>query len=756
MTFVHGYLLAGLALLAVPVLIHLLNRQKPQPMPFPAFRFLKLKRTTNRRKMRLQNLLLLLARLLVLALLILALARPQITGAKTPLSGHQPVQAVFVFDTSPSMDYASAGQSRLDEARARAREVLAKIAPESKVRVLETGEPMPPLGSVDGWLEGRSLVEGRVAGLRTRPVVETVPRLVEGAVALLARAAQDDSRPQLLVVFSDRTVPSWPTRGGGDKKLLPDGVQALFVDVGIDRPRDLAIESLETYPPLVAPGAKMEVRVGVRATGADFNTVLHALFEGDPEPDLAQTRQAVRLSDGERKVFTFQRTVPKSPGGDVPVQVVARLDGPDPLLFNNAAYATVPARSQRKLLLIADRKEDAKPARVALESIAKVRPAEGFDVALKTREEAAKLDLAQLQENAVVVLHQVVQPAALWDRLAAYVDSGGGLIIIPEGNNLGDQREVFNTDGQRVGLLPAKLVQIVTVPVGKPGVSWKDFRGGHPLTEPLQNWFKTSDALVTAYWEVDATGNEGGVVANYADRDRPALVEKRLGRGRVLLFTVPLDGKELPDGRHWHDYWRLSAFGMVLLDRACQDLAGRVSVPSLRFPRGPEVRLPLPAPAPPPPFKLTGPGLSDSETRIAWNPPANAGAPGVPLPDLVLPQATTAGNYQVRDGKDRVVTAFSVVEPAEENNLARVPVEVIEAALGAKTVLPVGHGVEIEDKLGQSFAPPTELLPLALVLLLLLLVAESWLANRYYKPDPAREEQAADVRPTGELTRARV
>ena len=47
MTFIHGYLLGGLVLAGVPVLLHLILRQKPKRLPFPAFRFLLQKHRTN-------------------------------------------------------------------------------------------------------------------------------------------------------------------------------------------------------------------------------------------------------------------------------------------------------------------------------------------------------------------------------------------------------------------------------------------------------------------------------------------------------------------------------------------------------------------------------------------------------------------------------------------------------------------------------------------------------------------------------------
>src|SRR4051812_16147995 len=63
MDFSHRYLLFGLLLAGVPVLLHLLMKQKPKRLPFPAFRFLKQRYRTNQRKLNLQNLLLLLLRI---------------------------------------------------------------------------------------------------------------------------------------------------------------------------------------------------------------------------------------------------------------------------------------------------------------------------------------------------------------------------------------------------------------------------------------------------------------------------------------------------------------------------------------------------------------------------------------------------------------------------------------------------------------------------------------------------------------------
>src|SRR5919198_116674 len=103
MSFIHGYILGGLVLAGVPILLHLIMRQKPKRLPFPAFRFLKQRHRINQRRLRLQHLLLLLLRVLVIASLCLALARPRVFSHRLSLGAGRPVSAVLVFDTSPSM-----------------------------------------------------------------------------------------------------------------------------------------------------------------------------------------------------------------------------------------------------------------------------------------------------------------------------------------------------------------------------------------------------------------------------------------------------------------------------------------------------------------------------------------------------------------------------------------------------------------------------------------------------------------------------
>ena len=80
MGFLHPLLLAGLAAVSVPILIHLLLRQRPKPRPWAAMRWLLAAAQQASRRYRLTNLLLLLLRMLVVVLIALAVARPLLGG----------------------------------------------------------------------------------------------------------------------------------------------------------------------------------------------------------------------------------------------------------------------------------------------------------------------------------------------------------------------------------------------------------------------------------------------------------------------------------------------------------------------------------------------------------------------------------------------------------------------------------------------------------------------------------------------------
>src|SRR5205823_7531861 len=84
MSFLNPFFLIGSLVLAVPVLIHLVRREKSEVIRFSSLMFLLKVPKRSVRQQKLKNLLLMLLRLLILALLVAAFMRPYLSESAVP------------------------------------------------------------------------------------------------------------------------------------------------------------------------------------------------------------------------------------------------------------------------------------------------------------------------------------------------------------------------------------------------------------------------------------------------------------------------------------------------------------------------------------------------------------------------------------------------------------------------------------------------------------------------------------------------
>src|SRR6516162_6467082 len=103
----NAAMLLGLAGLAIPPLIHLLNRRRYDVVDWGAMQFLQISETT-RRRLLIEELILMLLRMGLIAIMVLALAAPRMTSeVLAQLAGRPNRDVVFLFDGSYSMGYSS-------------------------------------------------------------------------------------------------------------------------------------------------------------------------------------------------------------------------------------------------------------------------------------------------------------------------------------------------------------------------------------------------------------------------------------------------------------------------------------------------------------------------------------------------------------------------------------------------------------------------------------------------------------------------
>src|SRR3954453_14650496 len=101
-----AFFITGLLLVAIPIVIHILNRRRFKLVTWAAMEYLLRAMRKNRRRLKFEQMLLLVTRCLVLALLGAALARPMMCEKAASAIGGRSGLNVIVLDNSYSMTYA--------------------------------------------------------------------------------------------------------------------------------------------------------------------------------------------------------------------------------------------------------------------------------------------------------------------------------------------------------------------------------------------------------------------------------------------------------------------------------------------------------------------------------------------------------------------------------------------------------------------------------------------------------------------------
>lgn len=734
MHFINAYLLAGAVLAGMPVLLHLLMKQKPKVQIFPALKFLRKRMQTSRRRMQIQNWLLLLLRIMLILLLCLALAWPQIRNLGPGWAAAGEVAAVFVIDTSASMEMRAGDKKRIDVCKELVTSLRAQFGDESKLALIETAEGSE--SSEVAWVSV-PLFDQKLGTLQARPGGEPLGPSVARALELIRKDQSLGGLGKAVYIFTDRANRSWESFSSSVRpESVPEGVQIHLIDVGLEKPVDFAIERVDLEPTVVAPGDKVTVRVELRATGETFKGQLSCALEHDPEPGKKPDVKSLEIPANETRSVVFEKNAPirgAGNGAENLGQVQLKLLPEDNWSVNNKGQATFVVHEKRKVLTLVDQMDDALIWRTALEAMRNYACDVRFGSNPKEWTEEA------LKPYQVICLLEMASPSAeLWKALGAAEKSGKGIVIIPPGENL--SKASWDSPAAKE-ILPAPFTEQVTMPAGAPGLSWGEFRGDTVLSRVFRLLSRSVDAdfsrperwpFANRFWKVGQLEPNAAVVTSfsaYKDAVHPSLLERQNAKGKVIQFTTPFSGKKFDGDRKWHNYGD-SSFPLVLVDQVCRYLSGDATSAIGSFYAGQLPYFNMPNPPPRLPFELRGPGLTQTESSIS----VPEGVTQVPCA-----QAREPGNYQVFDRGGNPIAGFSVSIRPSEFSLQKIDQEAIKTDLPS-IILTNGLKAFSPD----SLLPPSEggtldLLPWLMMGVIGLLLCESVLANRFHRKVPEAE-----------------
>ena len=781
----------GGALLSVPVLIHFLMQPKPIEVDFPAMRFLKKKQMINRSRTRLRHLLLLLLRCILIGLLVMALAGPAVASQEfgkwltfggisfiTALIGvvlalsmssgsankglhgilgvflaamlllslwyglklfdsedsgqlvgddGEPVAALVVLDTSPTMQYELENETRLTKAKSIATWLVNRLPSGSQICV---AAPDGDRGffSVDGNAAAR-----RIESLPTCFNPRTIPETLASAFPLVEESPL--TRKEVYII-SDLTRKGWSTSNDPaiNRLIEQEAISLFVVDVGVDEPVDFRLGTLELSGRQITSNGTLIVKTNINRLGgaAQRNVRLSVEIPDNtrpvvsngktlfPEKSWKLTNLIDVFENGSSNVeFQFQETL--APGTyHGKVEIV----GGDPLSIDDDQHFTFEVSSPWKALVV-------RPAGTDSGFLESVLNAGGsFDTTVIDQSELESYK--DFEKYSAVFL---VDPTPLaeegWTLLENFVDAGGGLGVFL-GHNAATREGLphpsFQTEAcSRV--LTGKLSNIFRCPdrLADPFVL-----SPRNLSHPVLSRFRAVSTSIPwprypvfNYWGIERDDlNEEFPTVDVVSYNNfePAVLDRRIGSGRVLVMTTPVSELSRPRDRKAWNQKPLEPWVWFVIVRSMARHVVQADSDALEIRVGQVASLRNDLKKFPDSWNVFSPDPEKPPAKIAMV--NNAVSYG---------NTNTPGHYRLKGVLNGpVLRGFSANIDPKTVDLTRVEPEEVDKVLGAGRYLLAKEQEEITRQQGQA-RKGREFYPLLMLMMFAAIVIEYLVSNRFYK-----------------------
>jgi hypothetical protein len=595
LTFLNPALLWGLGLMSIPIIIHLLFRRQFKRVEWAPMRYLKLTIQRNRRRVQLEQLILLLLRMALIGILFLLIARPAVnlSGISSWFGGGTRTSHFLVLDDSLSADARVGEHTVFERELELATRVVRDLEPQDRFTLVLASQPKQPLLREVEVFDADQVVQllrkqkPSGAFVAWSPVMTAVDELVKSStyptheVTLLT-----DCRRAGWETSVKETADRWTS----------DGLQLRIFNLGGESPQQVALTELRSLDPCAIVGVPARWEAVVRNGGSQTLDRVEAtvLVDGKPNP----------------------LVLPQLPAGQsvkVPLTAVFQEPGlhnfslqlpRDDLQLDNQRWSVADVRERLRIVLV-DGQPSNEPLQNETDFLALAlslggEESAGFQIEMMTDAELASLsgeppDVLVLANVATVTMQQA-------QRLRTLVDGGMGLIIF-----VGDQidpdayNQLLSREG--IGLLPAQLESISDQAVEglvleKNSPSPLDAL--RQLSAAVLERVKTNKYFLVRASEDPASGVR--ILARWNDSEAsPAVVERTVGRGRVVLWTTTAN-------KAWGDWptqpsyvltMRESAKAIVRSEGAHEVMAGepirrfipaevQVSAPTIEVPESTE------------------------------------------------------------------------------------------------------------------------------------------------------------------------
>jgi len=509
-SFLNSTILFAAAAALIPLIIHLFSRRRVKVIEFSSLRHLKEMQRRQLRRLKIRQLLLLIIRMLIILAVVLAFARPTIREGG--VGSHAAVSAVVLVDNSASMRRYVLDGDLFELARERINELLGTFTQSDEVCLLPLDRAGSDLG--DEFASAAVAAE-KLSRLQPGAGRADLEAGLGKAVQLLENASNLNREIYLVTDRQRTSLPETDVLGDGDVDLY-------LVNLPLEEVDNLGVISLDFGGQLIQAGHDFDLVATIRNYGGrEATDRIASLF-------LDGTRVAQTDFDapgGSESTVRFTRAVSRTGFHSGYVEL-----SDDKFPGDNRQYFSFRIPDQFSLLII----NGDEAARFL--SLALVPPASGgqyWSVKEATPQELAGVNFGHYD---VIMLAGApkLEPTYL-SRLQNFVHRGNSLLI-----TYGGQTDIqyFNQAWSTVtGITYQQPVKRNFTRAGYYTFQSLD------LDHPIFSVFELDEGKPPEikFYTLPELNVEPRVrTLMQFSGDRPALVEARYGRGKVLMFTGPI------------------------------------------------------------------------------------------------------------------------------------------------------------------------------------------------------------------------
>lgn len=653
--FLNSTLLFAAAAALIPLIIHLFSRRRVKLIEFSSLRRLKEMQRRQLRRLKIRQLLLLLLRMLIILAVVIAFARP--TSQLGAVGSHAPVSAVIMVDNSASTDRLQNDGRFFELAKARTMQLLETFSDADRVCLI----PLDPTSNVSS--------SGFVSVPAIEEILQALPMgagwadwstLLPHARELLENAPTVNRE---LYVITDRQRSSLP-----DEPALADAeFRSFLVEVPIDQSGNLGVQSVDMGGQFIVPGVDFNVSATVHNFGDQLaEDQIASLYLNDQR--VAQA--SFEVPAGEDTKVTFTRAVARTGFHSGRIEI-----SDDNFPLDNSYYFTFQIPERFNVLVI-DGDRTGELIRLAL--VPEQDRTLFWSVKSATPSQLAGVDFSSYE---VIVLAGVPQlPQNYNQRLKTYLERGGALFLT---YGVGTDMLSYNRDWANV--TGVSVSRPLPLSVSQSGFySLESVDNDHPIFGAFDHRESfLPDARFYAIPQIKVAP-EARVIGRFSG-DHPALVESRLGPGRVIMYTSSLSPQ----------FTNLTTLGFFvpLVDRIVEYLASDISQFDLNLLTGSSATRNVPATRI---VEETVDLIAPDSTAIVLAPEETGGM--ATIRTGVLRQA---GIYRLMD-RNRELDRFGVNVDREECRLDAVDPDQLATAFGLTELNELPYDGSLSDSIAEA------------------------------------------------------